>query len=164
MQGADAAPWVQVLSILYEETLPQICSNAMAGFVEFTSKDDVFEKEYGSCDMFIDVLTDRGFSVSYMRRIAPVPVRIDAATGEVHTRRFVTHVFRIQFPGGTVRDVRNIQTQQSSKYAAPTLASTCDSGHAWLSMAAGALTAPLSPGWQTRGPGAPAPERRPQEL
>eukprot|EP00892_Ulva_mutabilis_P001962 jgi/Ulvmu1/11767/UM008_0181.1 len=105
----------KVLSILYEETLPRICSNAMAGFVEFTSKDDVFEKQYGSCDMFIDVLTDRGFSVSYMRRVTPVPVRIDAATGEVHTRRSITHCFRIQFPGGTVRDVRNIQTQQSSK-------------------------------------------------
>lgn len=106
---------MQVLSILYEETLPQICSNAMAGFVEFTSKDDVFEKEYGSCDMFIDVLTDRGFSVSYMRRVVPIPVRIDNTAGEVYSRRFITHVFRIQFPGGTVRDVRNIQTQLSSK-------------------------------------------------
>lgn len=113
LKSSDGA--VQVLSILYEETLPQICSNAMAGFVEFTSKDDVFEKQYGSCDMFIDVLTDRGFSVSYMRRVAPIPVRIDTTAGEVYSRRFITHVFRIQFPGGTVRDVRNIHTQLSSK-------------------------------------------------
>lgn len=111
---------VQVLSILHEETLPQICSNAMAGFVEFTSKDDVFEKQYGSCDMFIDVLTDRGFGVSYTRRVSPVPVRIDSATGAVFSRRFITHAFRIQFPGGTVRDVRNIQTQLSSKCVPPT--------------------------------------------
>lgn len=100
--------------------VPEIQRNAMAGFVQWhaaPSTAALFERSALAVDIVIDVLTDRGFSVSHERRIESIPTRFDAATGDIHCRRFAWHVFRITFPGGTVRDVKQLHGEASARCA-----------------------------------------------
>ena len=97
---------VQVMGVIINEALPLLYSNAMAGHVDFSTRDCVFEHRANATSMFIDVLTDRGFKVSYKRiDDGGEAVRVDTQTGAVH-RSFSrpVHSFRISFPGGNVRE------------------------------------------------------------
>jgi hypothetical protein len=97
---------VQVMSCIINEALPLLYMNAMSGHVEFSTTNCVFERNPNAVDMFIDVLTDRGFKVSHgSRDIGGDPVRVDTQTGVVHrTNTVPVHVFRISFGGGNVRE------------------------------------------------------------
>lgn len=94
------------MSVIINEALPLLYSNAMAGHVDFSTKNCVFDHQPNATDMLIDVLTDRGFKVSYTRKDeGGEAVRVDTQTGAVH-RSFsrAVHSFRISFPGGNVRE------------------------------------------------------------
>lgn len=97
---------MQVMTVIINEALPLLYSNAMAGHLEFSTKNCVFETSSNASDMFIDVLTDRGFKVSFTRReVEGYPVRVDPQTGAVQRSSTVPlHSFRISFPGGNVRE------------------------------------------------------------
>jgi hypothetical protein len=96
----------QVVSVIIKEALPRLYSNAMSGHLEFSTTNCVFERHPNAVDMFIDVLTDRGFQVSHRSRdIGGDPVRVDTQTGAVHrTKSMLMQSFRISFAGGNVRE------------------------------------------------------------
>ena len=104
---------------------PQLYKVAMSGFLEYESTEALFEKNHVAVDILIDVLTDRGFSVSYRRKLLPVPTRVDLRTGDVHAVRMWTHAFRITFPGGSVRDVKNLHSEASQRCAPAPLRRSC---------------------------------------
>jgi hypothetical protein len=111
------------MDFLVQRTVPHLYKVAMSGFLELETKDSIFEKDSMAVRMLIDILTDRGFAASYIRRVDLLPVRIDMQTGEIYTRRLANHVFRITFPGGTVRDVRMLQSQSGARCASPAVSS-----------------------------------------
>ena len=55
--------------------------------------------------------------------VQAVPVKVDLSTGDVHCARRCRHAFRITFPGGTVRDVKNLHSEASQRCAQSVL--TC---------------------------------------
>lgn len=97
---------VQVMAVIINEALPLLYANAMAGHVEFSTTNCVFERHSNASGMFVDVLTDRGFKVSHKRKIVGGDaVRVDPKTGTVHQSPSTPqHSFRISFQGGNVRE------------------------------------------------------------
>jgi hypothetical protein len=66
---------------------PLLYKVATSGFLEYESDEHLFEKNHVVIDVMIDVLTDRGFSVSYRRKLHAIPVKVDLTTGDIHTMR-----------------------------------------------------------------------------
>jgi hypothetical protein len=63
----------------------------MAGRVEYVSHRPVFTEHPRATMMLIDVLTDRGFSVSHTADVSHVPESIDLTTGTVRNRQETKH-------------------------------------------------------------------------
>ena len=60
---------------------------------------NLFENET-AIDMALDVLSDRGFRVNYLRNVAHVPVHFDGETGAIQCREQLIHQFEIKFSVG----------------------------------------------------------------
>jgi hypothetical protein len=110
---------VQVLDQIRKRVQPLLYKVAMSGFLEYETNAPLFEKNNIAVDIFIDVLTDRGFSVSYRRKLHTIPARVELKTGAIHTIRLWWHVFRITFPGGSVRDIKHLNSEASQRCASP---------------------------------------------
>jgi hypothetical protein len=117
---------VQVLDQIRKRVKPILYKVAMSGFLEYESNAPLFEKNNIAVDIMIDVLTDRGFSVSYRRKLHTIPARIELKTGAIHTIRLWWHVFRITFPGGSVRDLKNLHSEASQRCGLPLTPSVYD--------------------------------------
>lgn len=55
-------------------------------------------------EMLIDVLSDRGFGVSYSSEAKVVPWKVDLQTGEILNKSVPAHSFRITWDTRSVRD------------------------------------------------------------
>lgn len=82
---------VQVIHLITEEIMPVLHESGMAGRVEYVSHLPLFIEHPRATMMLIDVLTDRGFSVSHTADVSHVPQSIDLTTGEVRNRQETKH-------------------------------------------------------------------------
>lgn len=105
---------MQVLEEIRGKVTPLLYKVAMSGFLEFDTTAPLFEEDV-AVDILIDVLTDRGFGVSYRRHLLSVPFKVDLQTGDISTRRACQHRFHITFPGGSVRDVQHMHSSASQR-------------------------------------------------
>lgn len=115
----------QVLKLIQEEALPILRKCSLAGFAHFQSKHEIFDRSTKATDMFIDILTDRGFSVSYVCDTETVPTRFDLQTGDVHCEKHRNHRFRITFEKHDIREVAKRADQLSSKCASASCRTQC---------------------------------------
>jgi hypothetical protein len=53
--------------------------------------------------MFLDILSERGYAVSYVRDVRSLPLRVDLKTGEVFFKEELSHKFKIGFPRSVIR-------------------------------------------------------------
>jgi hypothetical protein len=124
------------MTVIIDEALPLLYSNALAGRMDFSTTNSVFGSHPHAKDMFIDVLTDRGFRVSHSTRTAGgEPVRIDTHTGAVRRSNPVpVYHFRIVFPGGNVRERSSIPGEASQSEMRCVPACTPSSSHVYCSL------------------------------
>ncbi|KAI8462363.1 MAG: hypothetical protein J3K34DRAFT_191729 [Monoraphidium minutum] len=94
----------QVLDRIANDVLPVVRQSGLAGHAEYVTKAPFFSEHPVAVDMIVDVLTDRGYHVCYIREELAVPVHIDPATFAVACAREPVHRFRISFETKGVRD------------------------------------------------------------
>lgn len=111
----------RVLQAIDEEVLPLLKRCALAGHAEWRTRSSLFSSAV-ACKILIDVLTDRGFAVSYTPREVVTPVRVDLTTGAIESERVVIHVFRLSFERASVREAAS-----TALPLAPTSAETAGS-------------------------------------
>eukprot|EP00983_Pelagomonas_calceolata_P101304 1158683-Pelagomonas_calceolata.AAC.6 len=71
--------------------MPVLRESGMAGRVEYVSQLPLFTDHPRAAMMLIDVLTDRGFSVSHTADVLHVPESVDFKTGAIHNRKETKH-------------------------------------------------------------------------
>ncbi|WIA29745.1 hypothetical protein OEZ86_012222 [Tetradesmus obliquus] len=99
----------RVLSLLGEQVVPLLQQGALSGAAEWVSNEELFTKHPGCVDMMLDVLCDRGFQAHYVREVMPVPVRFDAASGQIQTKLQAMHRFKFSFDASGVRDANALK-------------------------------------------------------
>lgn len=77
---------LQVVWVIDTEAVPLLKRCSLAGHAELKTRNAIFAEHPIAADMFIDVLTDRGFSVAHVVDELIVPVSVDLQTGKVETR------------------------------------------------------------------------------
>lgn len=93
----------RVMGVLDAEVLPLLKRCALAGHAEWRTRSPLFSSAVAQ-KILIDVLTDRGFAVSYTPREVVTPVRVDLTTGAIESERVVIHAFRLSFERAGVRE------------------------------------------------------------
>ncbi len=58
--------WAQVVHVIDTEAVPLLKRCSLAGHAELKTRNPIFGEHALAADMFIDVLTDRGFSVAHV--------------------------------------------------------------------------------------------------
>ena len=66
--------WAQVVQVIDTEAVPLLKRCSLAGHAELKTRNPIFGEHALAADMFIDVLTDRGFSVAHVVDEQIVPV------------------------------------------------------------------------------------------
>lgn len=89
---------------IMNDVLPVIRQSGLAGHAEYVTRSSFFTENPIAIDMLVDILTDRGFHVCYIREDSAVPERVDPKTGAVTTILKPCHKFRISFDARGPRD------------------------------------------------------------
>ncbi len=66
--------WAQVVRVIDTEAVPLLKRCSLAGHAELKTRNAIFGEHPLAADMFIDILTDRGFSVAHVVDEQIVPV------------------------------------------------------------------------------------------
>ncbi|GMH36998.1 hypothetical protein BSKO_04871 [Bryopsis sp. KO-2023] len=94
----------KVIALVEDAVLPILRRCGMAGEAVYHTYDELFTEQPLAIDVFVDVLTDRGFHVSYQQTEERTPMKIDLTTGEVHSDVAILHRFKMTFEVSCVRD------------------------------------------------------------
>ncbi|KAK9907299.1 hypothetical protein WJX75_001001 [Coccomyxa subellipsoidea] len=105
----------KVVRVIDTEAVPLLKRCSLAGHAELKTRNAVFAEHAVAADMFIDVLTDRGFSVGHVVDEQIVPVHVDLQTGKVETRVDRVNHFRITFETQGVRDASSLVASASKE-------------------------------------------------
>lgn len=95
----------KVIQIIDDHVLPILRRSGMAGEATFVTRNSIFWTRPSTVDILTDVLSDRGYHVSYRPQIVQLPVRVNLQTGEIEHQQMVTHFFKIKFAVTSVRDL-----------------------------------------------------------
>ncbi|EIE27218.1 hypothetical protein COCSUDRAFT_64127 [Coccomyxa subellipsoidea C-169] len=105
----------KVVRVIDTEAVPLLKRCSLAGHAELKTRNSIFAEHAIAADMFIDVLTDRGFSVAHVVDEQIVPVHVDLQTGKVETRVDRVNHFRITFETQGVRDASSLVASASKE-------------------------------------------------
>lgn len=93
-----------VIRTIQAEVVPHIKRCAIAGVAVWETTDPLFDAHDGEAiDMVLDVLSERGYGVTYREVETYIPDRVDLATGEIATRAEKHHLFRVTFERPKIR-------------------------------------------------------------
>jgi adenylate kinase len=98
----DAPLFHKVIDIILREFMPNIEHHAMSGSVLIRSTDPVFE-EQRAVNMAIDILSERGYSVSFDTKVERFPERVDPKTFEIISSHTQKYYFSVRFAGADIR-------------------------------------------------------------
>eukprot|EP00877_Chromochloris_zofingiensis_P000326 jgi/Chrzof1/10294/Cz04g36080.t1 len=101
---ANNALFREVIDRIINDVLPVVRQSGLAGHAEYITKSDFFVDHPIAVDMLVDIMTDRGFHVCYVREEIPTPTRINLDHGVIICDREVVHKFKISFERKGVRD------------------------------------------------------------
>lgn len=96
------------IQIIDQRVLPILKRSGMAGEAHFITRDGFFTTTPLAVDVLTDVLSDRGYHVTYAPRVVQLPVKVDIQTGEITYKKQITHFFKIRFMVSSVRDWSNV--------------------------------------------------------
>lgn len=85
---------LQVIRIIDAEAVPLLRRCSLAGHADLKTHNMLFTRAPIATDIFIDVLTDRGFSVAHVAEEQIVPVKFNMQTGAIESRVDLLHHFR----------------------------------------------------------------------
>ena len=95
----------RIIEIIDHSVLPLLKRSGMAGEAHFITRESIFHEKPLGVDILTDVLSDRGYHVSYWREVTQIPLRVDLRTGQIALERRLTHRFKITFAVSSVRDL-----------------------------------------------------------
>ena len=95
----------KVIEIIDRGVLPILKRSGMAGEAQYMSQNALFTKNPIAIDILTDILSDRGYHVTYTPQTTKLPVRVDLASGEISYQQQLTHAFKIKFAVSSVRDL-----------------------------------------------------------
>eukprot|EP00884_Botryococcus_braunii_P018635 jgi/Botrbrau1/5455/Bobra.27_1s0006.1 len=96
--------FMKVIELINTEAVPLLRRCSLAGHAELKTHNPLFTQVPLAADMFIDILSDRGFNVAYDINELIVPLAVDITTGVIHNKVEQVHHFRITFDKGGVRE------------------------------------------------------------
>lgn len=94
--------FLPVIEIIESEFIPTIRMHAISGRAYVYSDNAIFEDQLAIA-MVIDIFSERGYHTVADHRRYPVPVRLNADTLEIETRKNRLWRFIITFPGSEIR-------------------------------------------------------------
>jgi adenylate kinase len=101
-QTYDSALFHKVIDIILKEFMPNIEHHAMSGLVLIRSNDPVFEDQR-AVNMALDILSERGYSVSFDTKVERFPERVDPRTFEIISSHTQKYYFSVRFAGADIR-------------------------------------------------------------
>eukprot|EP00899_Mesostigma_viride_P014321 jgi/Mesvir1/22890/Mv19413-RA.1 len=93
----------RVLSVLQEELMPMLRRCALSGMAIWSTEAPLFSECSFAPDMLMDVLTERGYTVTWRPVVTHVPSRIDPLTFKIECEARTTHTFRVMFAKTLIR-------------------------------------------------------------
>eukprot|EP00897_Mesotaenium_endlicherianum_P009856 jgi/Mesen1/889/ME000115S00015 len=93
----------QVIDIISEDIVPIIRRCALAGIAVYNTERTIFFEKPEAAEMLADILSERGYYVTWQARTREVPVRVDPQTFNVMCMRRTTLQFRIKFDRPQIR-------------------------------------------------------------
>eukprot|EP00879_Flechtneria_rotunda_P013085 GHRR01013665.1.p1 GENE.GHRR01013665.1~~GHRR01013665.1.p1 ORF type:complete len:269 (+),score=60.10 GHRR01013665.1:252-1058(+) len=96
--------FTEVIERIINDVLPVVRQSGLAGHAEYVTRSAFFSEHPVAIDMMVDVLTDRGFHVCYVREDSAIPERVDLNTGAISYSLRPSHKFKITFDARGPRD------------------------------------------------------------
>ncbi len=92
----------KVVAILSDEFVPVLGRHAFAGRATVRCQNPLFDDAM-PVDMAIDVLSERGFQVTYSLERSTIPERVEISTGRISSLERRVHRFDCRFPAAEIR-------------------------------------------------------------
>lgn len=92
----------RVVELIQTDMIHIIKRQSISGRAIIRSENPIF-LEPGAIDMALDILTERGFTVTLDLRKTMQPIRVELKTGEIISREVRTFEFQIEFTKPTIR-------------------------------------------------------------
>lgn len=92
----------KIVTLLADEFVPVLGRHAFAGRATVRCQNPLFDDAM-AVDMVIDVLSERGFQVTYHLEHSAIPERVEAATGRISSLELHVHRFDCRFPAAEIR-------------------------------------------------------------
>lgn len=102
----------QVLAMIDSQVVPLLKQGGLPGQAEWCTEEPLLTAHPVCVDMVMDVLSDRGFQVSYVRDAQVVPTHFDVKTGKITTEKVSLHRFRVSFEAPGTRDAAALKTME----------------------------------------------------
>eukprot|EP00882_Tetradesmus_deserticola_P019249 GHRQ01020707.1.p1 GENE.GHRQ01020707.1~~GHRQ01020707.1.p1 ORF type:complete len:460 (+),score=213.56 GHRQ01020707.1:50-1381(+) len=96
--------FAEVVDRIINDVLPVVRQSGLAGHAEYVTRSSFFTEHPVAIDMLVDVMTDRGFHVCYIREDTAIPEHVDLSTGAIRYALRPCHKFRISFDARGPRD------------------------------------------------------------
>ncbi|CDS02871.1 hypothetical protein LRAMOSA00274 [Lichtheimia ramosa] len=101
-QEIDTSLLQQAIRFIDDTIIPQVARHAISGHVMIRTEDPQLDNHH-FVDIVMDVLSERGYHVSYDSRAHHEPVRVDLNTGKIELATHQIHVLNIDFPKHYIR-------------------------------------------------------------
>ncbi len=87
-----------MISIIHASFIPQLRLCSSAGSAVVRTSEDIFLLHPMAVEMAVNILSERGFTVSVQARSMQVPVAVDLQTGAIRARDSKWFEFTVGFP------------------------------------------------------------------
>jgi adenylate kinase len=91
-----------IVELVATKFMPIITRHALSGRAFVNSEDPIFNEPL-AIPMLIDLFSERGYHAVVDKHIQEVPMRVDLATGEIHSRTKVVYRIQIHFEASQIR-------------------------------------------------------------
>ncbi|KAG0163681.1 hypothetical protein DFQ28_004596 [Apophysomyces sp. BC1034] len=92
----------QAIQFIDETVIPQVQRHSISGHTNIRTEDRQLADSH-FVDIVMDVLSERGYHVSFDRRIDRVPVRVDLNTGNIQLETHHIYMLNVDFPKHYIR-------------------------------------------------------------
>lgn len=101
--------FAKVIEVICEDIVPIIRRCALAGVAVYNTERPIFFVRPMAAEMLADILSERGYAVTWQTRTREVPMSVDRETFEILCTRKTTFQFRIKFERPLIRNTEALQ-------------------------------------------------------
>eukprot|EP00898_Chlorokybus_atmophyticus_P001305 jgi/Chlat1/2175/Chrsp17S02853 len=99
----EADAFQHVVKIIHAEVLPILRKSALGGSAVYSTEAEFFKHNAHAADMLADILSERGFSVTWRKVHWDVPVKVNPFSYDIESEQHLAYIFRISFERPVIR-------------------------------------------------------------